>query len=107
MRTFNPINILTRQLFKGFSIINTPSVPTPNLTLLYSIIISPSGLFNSSYVKGNGKAIIVTGRGGPLGCETSRLAQFLDNLLTDGREVVSLTRQTQPPTTKIPGTHIC
>jgi hypothetical protein len=43
-------------------------------------------------VKGEGKAIPVTGRGGPYGCETSRLPHFLDNRLTDGGEVVSLTR---------------
>jgi hypothetical protein len=35
----------------------------------------------------------VTGRGGPYGCETSRLLFFLDNRLTDGGEVVSLTRR--------------
>jgi hypothetical protein len=54
-----------------------------------------------------GKAISVTGRGGPQGCETSRLPHFLDNRLTDGGEVVSLTRR--PPFTprKIPGTHFC
>jgi hypothetical protein len=39
----------------------------------------------------------VTGRGGPCRCETSRLPHFLDNLLTDGVEVASLTRQ--PPLT--------
>jgi hypothetical protein len=33
------------------------------------------------------KAIPVTGRGGPYGCETSRLPHFLDNRLTDGGEV--------------------
>jgi hypothetical protein len=31
-----------------------------------------------------------TGREGPEGCETSRLPHFLDNWLTDGSEVVSL-----------------
>jgi hypothetical protein len=40
-----------------------------------------------------GKAIPVTGRGGPQGCETSRLPYFLDGRLTDGGEVVSLTRR--------------
>jgi hypothetical protein len=40
-----------------------------------------------------GKAIPVTGREGPEGCETSRLPHFLDNRLTDGCEVVSLTRR--------------
>jgi hypothetical protein len=40
-----------------------------------------------------GKAIPVTGRGGPKGCEMSRIRHFLDNWLTDGGEVDSLTRQ--------------
>jgi hypothetical protein len=31
-------------------------------------------------VKVKGKVIPVTGRGGPQGCETSRLAHFLDNV---------------------------
>jgi hypothetical protein len=44
-----------------------------------------------------GKATPVTGRGGPYGCETSRLPHFLDSRLTDGCEVVSLTRR--PPFT--------
>jgi hypothetical protein len=39
------------------------------------------------------KAIPVTGLGGPYGCETSRLPHFLDNQLSDGGEVVSLTVQ--------------
>jgi hypothetical protein len=33
-----------------------------------------------------GKAIPVTGREGPEGCEMSRLPHFLDNQLTDGSE---------------------
>jgi hypothetical protein len=37
------------------------------------------------------KAITVTGLGGLLGCETSRIPHFLDNRLTDSGEVVSLT----------------
>jgi hypothetical protein len=40
-----------------------------------------------------GKAIPVTGREGPYGCEKSRLPHFVDNRLTDGGEVVSLTRR--------------
>jgi hypothetical protein len=40
-------------------------------------------------------------------CETSRIPHFLYNRLTDGSEVVGLTRL--PPLTpmKIPGTHFC
>jgi hypothetical protein len=39
-----------------------------------------------------GKAIPVTGRQGPQGCETSRLPHLLDNRFTDSGDV-SLTRQ--------------
>jgi hypothetical protein len=42
-----------------------------------------------------GKAIPVTGRGGPKGCETSRLPHFLDGRLTDGSEIISLMRRPQ------------
>jgi hypothetical protein len=50
------------------------------------------------YVKGRrGKAIPVTGRGGPQGCEMSRLTNFLDNRLTDSGEAVSLMHR--PPFT--------
>jgi hypothetical protein len=41
--------------------------------------------------EGEGKAIPVIGCGRPWGCETSILPHFLDNRLTDGGEVVSLT----------------
>jgi hypothetical protein len=44
-----------------------------------------------------GKAVPVTGRGGPYGCETSRLPYFLDNRLTDGGEVVSTPAALYPP----------
>jgi hypothetical protein len=40
---------------------------------------------------GGGKAVPVTGREGPQGCERSSFPHFLDNRLTDGGEVVSLT----------------
>jgi hypothetical protein len=43
------------------------------------------------------KPIPATDRGSPQGCETSRLPYFLDNRLTDGGKVVSLTRR--PPFT--------
>jgi hypothetical protein len=57
--------------------------------------------------KVNGKAIPVTSRGGPQACEMSRIPHFVDSRLTDGGEVVSLTRR--PPFTprKIPRTHFC
>jgi hypothetical protein len=54
-----------------------------------------------------GKAIPVTGRGGPEGCEMSRLPHFLDIRLTDGGEVVSLMHQPSSTLRKIPGTHFC
>jgi hypothetical protein len=44
--------------------------------------------------------ISVTGHGGPDGCESSRLPHLLDNRLTDGGEVVGLTRR--PPFTPTP-----
>jgi hypothetical protein len=47
--------------------------------------------------KKKGKAIPVPGHGGPWGCETLRVPQYLDNRLTDGGQVVSLTRR--PPFT--------
>jgi hypothetical protein len=46
------------------------------------LVVSSPRMFN--------KAILVTGRGGPQGCETSRAPHFPDNRLTDGGEVVSL-----------------
>jgi hypothetical protein len=51
--------------------------------------------------------IHVTGRGGPYGCETSRLPHFLDNRLTGGGKVISLKRQQPFTPNKIPGTHFC
>jgi hypothetical protein len=44
-----------------------------------------------------GKAIPVTGRGDPEGCETPRLPHFLDNRLRDGGKVISL--KPRPPFT--------
>jgi hypothetical protein len=40
-----------------------------------------------------------------LGCETSRLPHFLDNRLTDGDEIVNLTRRTLFTPWKIAGTY--
>jgi hypothetical protein len=53
--------------------------------------------FTLPFTLKKGKAITVTGREDPQGCETSGLPRFLDNRLTDGGEVVSVTRQ--PPLT--------
>jgi hypothetical protein len=44
-------------------------------------------------IKGKVQLYPVIGREGPQGCETSKLPHFLDNRLTDGGEVVSLTRR--------------
>jgi hypothetical protein len=43
--------------------------------------------------------------GGPRACETSRLPHFLDSRLTDGGEVVSLTRRPPFTPSKIHSTH--
>jgi hypothetical protein len=39
-------------------------------------------------------------------CETSRLPHFLDSRLTDGDEVVSLTRRPPSTPSKVPRTHL-
>jgi hypothetical protein len=61
----------------------------------------------SPVIKKKSKAFTVTGHGGPQGCEMSRLEHFLDNCLTDGGEVVSLTCQLPFTPRKIPGSHFC
>jgi hypothetical protein len=54
------------------------------------------------------KAIPVTGRGGPYGCETSRFPYFLDSRLTDSGEAVSVNRRPAAFTPwEIPGAHFC
>jgi hypothetical protein len=53
------------------------------------------------------KVISVISRGGPRGCETSKLPHFLDNRLTDGGEVVNLRAGRIFTLRKIPGTDIC
>jgi hypothetical protein len=57
-------------------------------------------------IQSEGKAVSVTDREGPQGCERLRLP-LLDSWLIDGGKVVSLTRR--PPFTprKIPGTRFC
>jgi hypothetical protein len=69
-----------------------PPRPVTGMPLLYFYLIK-------------GKAIPVTGRGGPWGCETPRLPHILGSRLTDGGEVVNLTRQPSFAPRKIPGTH--
>jgi hypothetical protein len=54
-------------------------------------------LITTNVIGVGSKAISVTGRGGPWCCETSRLQHLLDSRLTDGGEIVSLTRR--PPFT--------
>jgi hypothetical protein len=53
------------------------------------------------------KAIPAKGRGDPYGCEKSSFPHFLDKWLTDGGDVVSLTRRPSFTPRKIPGTHFC
>jgi hypothetical protein len=73
------------------------------LKFLFLLLVSNT----RTQIVGKGKAIPVTGREGPEGCETSRLPHFLGNRLTDGGEVVSLTRRPAFTPRKIPGTHFC
>jgi hypothetical protein len=63
-------------------------------------------LFNNIGKDKTGTTISVRGRGGPYGCETSRLPNFLDSPLTDGGEVSLARRQSFTPR-KILGTHFC
>jgi hypothetical protein len=44
-----------------------------------------------------GKALPITGRGGPNGFDTSRLPHFLDNRLTDGGEAALRAGRHLPP----------
>jgi hypothetical protein len=78
-----------------------------DLKILRRIACIVDCLLFQSDIKGKGKAIPVTGREGPEGCETSRLPHFLDNRLTDGGEAVSLTRRPPVTSRKISGTHFC
>jgi hypothetical protein len=59
--------------------------------------------FNVVTVKG--QAIPALGHGGPESYDSTRFLHFLDNRLTDGGEVVSLTLQPPLTTRRIPGTH--
>jgi hypothetical protein len=61
--------------------------------LLLTIFLLDEVTRTTRYTYKKKKDIPVTNRGGPYGCETSRLPHFLDNRLTDGSEVVSLKRR--------------
>jgi hypothetical protein len=56
----------------------------------YVLFLCPLG--KSFSIQGKDRAIPVRGRGGPQGCETSKFPHFLDNPITDGGDVGSLTR---------------
>jgi hypothetical protein len=62
------------------------------LLYLLMVYVATQSVVRITY---SGKAILVTGRGGPQGFQRLRLSHFLDNRLADGGEVVSLTRR--PP----------
>jgi hypothetical protein len=64
------------------------SKPSPNIFTRRSGVVY---LCTEILIKGKGTTVI--GRGGPQGCETPRLPHFVDNRLTGGGEVVSLTRR--------------
>jgi hypothetical protein len=74
--------------------------PSSQVLALNSLVYFACGLkiyadnhFPTLSRSGNSKVILVTGHEGPQGCETSRLPHFLNNQLTDGCEVFSLTRR--------------
>jgi hypothetical protein len=64
-------------------------------------------LINIFYGLKKGKVIPIKGHAGPKCCEMSRIPHFLDRQLTDGSEVVRLTRWLPFTSRKIPGTHFC
>jgi hypothetical protein len=78
-RTFQSIYL--RVIFRNIPFFCAEEFLSPTLT---GAIISAGG---------PSIAIPVAGCGGPQDCETSRLPHFLDSRLTDGGEVVSLTRR--------------
>jgi hypothetical protein len=55
------------------------------------VLLKTERIMERRVVKRGKKAIPIAGRGGPQGCEMSRLPYILDNRLTDGGRAVSLT----------------
>jgi hypothetical protein len=84
---------------------NFPAQRWSSVILEHNLRLTEAYLQVSSV--GKDKAISLRARGGPWGCETSGLSHFLDNRLTDGGEVVSLTRRPPFIPRKIPRTHFC
>jgi hypothetical protein len=54
-----------------------------------------------------GKAVLVTDRGDPKGCDTSRMPYFLGIWLIDGGEAIRITLRPSFTPRNIPGTHFC
>jgi hypothetical protein len=95
-------------LMSCFTVSAARKVPAKReLSAVIAVIISLNLSEQSNTHTHKWKTIRVTGRGGPYGCETSRLSHFLDNRLTVGGEVVNLTRRPVFTPRKIPGTHFC
>jgi hypothetical protein len=74
-------------------------------TVFFVTFVSIAVLLPNIAVKD--KVIPLTGRGGPLACEMSRLSHFLDDWLTDGSEVVSLMPWPSFTPAKTPCIHFC
>jgi hypothetical protein len=77
--------------------LNSSTGNQPWLSIPYLIILLSYQIHRTLWVPAKSKAIPVTGHEGPQGCEMSRLPHLLDNQLTEGSKVVSLT--CRPPIT--------
>jgi hypothetical protein len=102
--TLNMEVICVSETSADFQLTTRHYIPQPSKSYIIWVVYF---LITEYIYEVRGKAIPVTGCGGPQGCETPRFPHFLDNRLTDGREVVSLTPR--PPFTprKIADTHSC
>jgi hypothetical protein len=95
-------HIFSNSLFTNRRTIRRSVFLDTDNVIIKPIIINAINKCLSVIMQVKGKAIPVTGRGGPQGCETSRLSHFLDNRLTDGDKVIS-----PLPSSNLPGTHFC